>query len=474
MSQTTALSEITALSQKTALSETATPTNQASVLDEFVPVDAATSFVTDLINWAQVNLLSLDVGLQIGLIVSAIIPAALFGHLFRDFVHKNFADKLQISIINRLFNAIAVISGPIIVYITLTVINIGLASADQPTQWVGAAIALMNAWIIVRLVTLVIQSPFWSSFAFYVAWPIAALDAFGALGPIVAEMQALAIPLGTNDQGQPVDISLLDVVKTLVYFGLLFAGANFVSKIIQERIEQIEELNPAIKALFTKILNIVLPIIALLIAFHIVGFNITTLAVFSGAVGLGVGLGLQRSVANFVAGFTLLVDRSIKPGDVIEIEDQMGWVTAMQSRYVALLTRDGTELLIPNDRFMGEGVVNWSRSHDIVRLHAPFHVSYATEDLASVIALAIQTAAEVPRVLEEPVPDCNITGFGEGGIQLDLGFWIGDPKQGVGNVRGEVLLKLWQNLRASGIEIPRPQQEILVTNGQLELKPPAL
>jgi small-conductance mechanosensitive channel len=318
----------------------------------------------------------------------------------------------------------------------------------------------MNAWIVIRMVSLVIQSPFWSSFAFYVAWPIAALDAFGALGPVIEEMQALAIPLGTNDAGQKIDISLLDVVKTLVYFALLFSGAKLVSKLLEQKIEQIEELSPAVKALMGKIMNVILPIIALLIAFQIVGFNVTTLAVFSGAVGIGIGLGLQGIIANFLAGFTLLADRSIKPGDVIEIEGQMGWVTSMQSRYVALRTREGTELLVPNDRFMSEGVVNWSRSDRVVRIHAPFGVSYQTEDLEMVQQLAINAANAIERVVDEPAPMCNLMAIGHSSIEFDLRFWISDPEEGLTNVRSDVLMGIWQGLKDANIEVPFPQQDL--------------
>ncbi len=149
--------------------------------------------------------------------------------------------------------------------------------------------------------------------------------------------------------------------------------------------------------LIGKVLSVLLPTIAILIAFQIVGFNITALAVFSGALGLGVGLGLQNIVANFLAGFTLIADKSIKPGDTIEIDGTMGWVISLQARYVALRTRDGTELLIPNDRFMGEGVINWSRTDQVVRQHAPFGVSYKTRYLRAAQALAVETALSVSR-----------------------------------------------------------------------------
>jgi len=321
-------------------------------------------------------------------------------------------------------------------------------------------IALMNAWIIVRLITLVIQSPFWSRLAFYVAWPVAAMDAFGVLGPVIDQMQQLAIPLGSDEQGNPVQISLLDVLRTLFYFGILFWAANLLGRLAEQQLNQIEELSPALKALIGKILNVLLPVIALLIALQIVGFNLATLAVFSGAVGLGVGLGLQRTVANFVAGFTLIADRSIKPNDTIEIDGTMGWVTAMQARYVALRTRDGTEILIPNDRFMSEGVINWSRSDHVVRMHAPFGVSYDTDDLRAVQEMAIYAAQKVARVIETPPTVCNLVEFGDSSVNFDLCFWIRDPQAGISNVRSEVLLNVWDALHAAGVEIPFPQRDL--------------
>jgi len=198
------------------------------------------------------------------------------------------------------------------------------------------------------------------------------------------------------------------------------------------------------------------------IALQIVGFNLATLAVFSGAVGLGIGLGLQRIAANFIAGFTLIADKSIKPNDVIEIDGTFGWVTAMQARYVAIRTRDGTEMLIPNDRFMSEGVTNWSRSDRVVRLHAPFGVSYRTEDLHQVQALAIEAAQSVDRVMTQPTPVCNLMEFGDSSVNFDLRFWITDPQNGMANVRSQVLMGLWDRLKANGIEIPFPQRDLHV------------
>ncbi len=433
-----------------------------SVLDHVLPADEVTSALLALADWAETYLLNINVLIQVGLIVGALVPAIIFGPRLRRLIDGQLTSRARTPFLIRLSGALAELATPIALYLTLTVIRIGLGSAGQPMDWVAAAIALMNAWILVRVVTLVIRSRFWSRLAFYIAWPIAALDAFGMLGPVIEQMRDLAIPLGQGEGGHPIQFSLLDVIRTLFYFALLFWGATTLSRVLQQRLEKVEELSPSLKAMISKILNIALPLIALVIALQVAGFNLATLAVFSGAVGLGIGLGLQRIASNFIAGFTLIADRSIKPGDVIEIDNTFGWVTAMQARYVAIRTRDGTEILIPNDRFITEGVTNWSRSDKFVRLHAPFGVAYGTEDLRLVQKLAMEAAAATGRVVEAPAPVCNLVEYGDSSVNFDLRFWITDPQNGMANVRSEVLMGLWERLKENGIQIPFPQRDIHV------------
>ncbi|MCP5144574.1 MAG: mechanosensitive ion channel [Gammaproteobacteria bacterium] len=433
-----------------------------SLLSGLLSVDDIRTWIEPVVGWARQNLLSVDVGLQIGLVCGALVPALLIGPACRKYVNTLIARHDPQGIMLRLANACADLATPFALYLMLTAMRVALGSADYPINWIAATLSLLSAWIVVRVVTLVIQSRFWSRVALYIAWPVAALDAFGALGPVVEQMRALAIPIGENADGAPIDISLFDVVRTLFYFTILFWGASFIGRIVEQRIQLVEDLNPSLRALIVKILNVVLPVIALLIALQIVGFNLATLAVFSGAVGLGVGLGLQRIAANFIAGFTLIADRSIKPHDIIEIDGTFGWVTAMQARYVALRTRDGTEILIPNDRFMSEGVVNWSRTDREVRIHAPFGVSYKTRDLKLVQKLAIDAARSVERVLERPAPVCHLIAYGESSVDFDLRFWIDDPQNGKANVRSDVMLVLWDRLHENDIEIPFPQRDLHV------------
>lgn len=452
--------------------DAATPTSTTSALDDLFALDRWAARAEEALTWVETHLLVPQVGIQVALVIAALVPGALFGPRLGKLIHALGDAHAKSPLLKRAARVFAVLATPIALYLSLSIFKIILASIGNPTSWIDGAISLLSAWIVIRMITLIIRSPFWSRVAFYVIWPIAVLDAFNLLNNVIVQLQSLAIPLGKDDSGKPVAITLFDVLRTLVYFAVLFWGANTIGRFLETRIEKIDELTPSLRALLVKLMRVVLPITALLVALQIVGFNLATLAIFSGAVGLGIGLGLQGVVANFVAGFTLIADRSIKPFDIIQIKDTFGWVTEMQARYVALRTRDGTEHLIPNSTFMSEGVVNWSRSDRLIRLHAPFSVSYNTKDLRAVQALAIDAAKAVPRVVGTPSPVCNITAFGDNAVEFDLRFWIQDPVNGTANVRSDVYLNIWDALKAHGIEIPFPQRDLHIKSWQADAAPP--
>jgi small-conductance mechanosensitive channel len=185
------------------------------------------------------------------------------------------------------------------------------------------------------------------------------------------------------------------------------------------------------------------------------GIDLSVLAVFTGAVGVGLGFGLQKIVSNLVSGIILLADKSIKPGDVISIDDRYGWVTTMGARYTAVDTRDGREYLIPNEDFVTQRVVNWSYSSNLIRLEVPFGASYSN-DPRKVQEVAVAAALAVPRVLKHPAPICHLLAFGATSLEFRLSFWINDPGAGITAVRSNVLLALWDTLEREGIGIPKP------------------
>jgi small-conductance mechanosensitive channel len=431
-----------------------------SALADLFALDAFEERLRAAGDWLSAQMLTVDTALQGVILLAALAPAALFGPQLKKLFTRDMAARLPAGPARRAAGALAVIATPIALYLILQLAAFALRLLERPSAILEGAVSLLTAWIVIRLVTLTIRSPLWSKVAFYIAWPIAALDAFGVLDDALAQLDAFAIPIGKDASGAPINYSAFDFLRTLFVFGALFWIASLVNRFVKNRLAAVEELTTAFKALLFKILDVLTPVAALLIALQVVGFPFATLAVFGGAVGLGIGLGLQRTVSNFFAGFTLIADKSIKPGDVIEIGNTFGWVTEMTARYVSVRTRDGTEHLVPNDTFLQNGVVNWSHSDRAVRLHAAFSVAYSTKDLRAVKALAEETARSTERVLAAPAPVCNLTAFGDSAIEFDLRFWINDPASGISNVKSAVMLNLWDALRARGVEIPYPHLDV--------------
>lgn len=444
------------------------PLPEESVIEE--SVDTLRDRALEFWDSAQSQMLTLGVAIEGAILLAAILPAAFFGPRLRKLIQSQIAPRAPYGILRRAANAFAHIATPIALYLVLQAAVVALQTTGGSIRLISAGVSLLTAWIVIRLVTLVIRSPFWSRAAFYVAWPIAALDAFGVLDDVIRQLDAFSFPIGEGENGARESFSALDLFRTLAVFGVLFWGARFLNHLITGRINAIDELTVSFKALLSKILDVLLPIVALVAALQIVGFPFGTLAIFGGAVGLGIGLGMQRTVSNFFAGFTLIADKSIKPGDVIEIEGTYGWVTEMNARYVTLRTRDGTAYLVPNDKFIEEGVVNWSHDDRVVRLHAPFGISYGTKDLRGLARRCEETALTVDRVLKSPSPRCNLMEFGDSSINFDLRFWINDPSNGSANVRSDVMMAIWDLLHEMEIEVPFPQRDLHIKSAPEGMK----
>jgi small-conductance mechanosensitive channel len=258
-----------------------------------------------------------------------------------------------------------------------------------------------------------------------------------------------------------VRISLLIVIKAVLVIAVLLWAALGLAGLIGARIRQATGLSPSVQALTGNLLKIALISLALVIGLNTVGIDLTGLAVFSGAVGVGLGFGLQKIVSNFVSGIILLLEQSIKPGDVIEVGHTYGSVTSLGARYASVHGRDGKAYLIPNETLITNQVVNWSYSSSLLRLDLMFAVP-TDADLHEVREFAVNAARQVKRVVGTPAPVCHITEFGDNAIQLMLRFWIEDPANGVKNVKGDVYLALWDAMRAHGVSLPNPQREIRI------------
>jgi small-conductance mechanosensitive channel len=293
----------------------------------------------------------------------------------------------------------------------------------------------------------------WARLLSVTAWLIAALHILNLLIPVINLLDQLAIDLGG------VRISMLLLIKGVIVFAVLLKLASTGSSLLEKRILSFEELTPSVQVLLSKALKITLLAVAVIVALSSLGINLSAFAFIGGAIGVGVGFGLQKVVSNLVSGVILLLDRSIKPGDVIAIGSTYGRIQSLGARYVSVTTRDRTEYLIPNEDLITTQVINWSFSDKLVRLKIIVGVSYDS-DIHEVMRLMVESAAKITRVLTSPKPVCQLKNFGDNSIDMELRIWISDPENGISNVSSAVRVAIWDLFKANGIEIPFPQRDV--------------
>jgi len=320
---------------------------------------------------------------------------------------------------------------------------------------VSIAASLTAAWIVLRASMALLHDMAIARLVAGIAWIIAALDITGLLTPTEAALDSIALTSGA------LHISLLIIIKAVLIIAVLLWAALGLARLIGARLRYLTGLSPSVQALTSNLLKIALISLALVIGLNAVGIDLTALAVFSGAVGVGLGFGLQKIVSNFVSGIILLVEQSIKPGDVIEVGHTYGCVSSLGARYASVHGRDGKEYLIPNETLITNQVTNWSSGNPLLRLDIAFAVALRC-DLHEVRRLAVEAAARTKRVVETPAPVCHIAEFGDEAVNLLLRLWIEDPANGIRNVKGEVYLALWEMFREHGIELPNPARDIVI------------
>ena len=287
------------------------------------------------------------------------------------------------------------------------------------------------------------------------------------MGDILAQLDRLAFAVGDWR------ISAFDVLFAAVAVLLVLGFAVVATRLMRSALRRLTGLDSTQRVLAEKIAQIVIWVTTFFIGIDLLGIDLTALAVFSGAFGLAIGFGLQKTFGNLISGIILLLDKSIKPGDVIAVADQSGNQTFGQIRKIGIraisvVTRDEREYLIPNENLMINQVENWSYSSKNVRIQIPVGVSYNT-DMKLAEKLMLEAAAEAKRVLETPPPTVWWGGYGDNSVDFTIHCWISDPEQGVGNVRSEVLKNLWWLFKENGVEIPYPQRDInLRDNAQMQ------
>jgi small-conductance mechanosensitive channel len=365
----------------------------------------------------------------------------------------------------RLFMRVLVRNTPTAVFALLMIVARGIMLAStwpSRSYLLEISAKLAIAWLIIRLVTSLIRNEFVVRVVSLAAWLVAALSIIGQLDPTIDALDSIAIVLGG------LRLTPLLLIKLGVLLALALWLTNIASNFLEVRITQSHDLTPSIQVLLVKMMRLALIILAITIVMSAVGINLSALAIFSGAVGVGIGFGLQKIVANFISGVILLADKSVKPGDLVTIGDSSGRISAMNTRYISVAAGDGREFLIPNEDLITQKVVNWTYTDKNTLLKVNFSTNYDA-DPRLVCRLAIEAAEASPRATKGKPPNCIITEFAEAGMKFTLTFWIADP-DGMDRVKSDVMLSLWDAFKHDDIRVPYPVREIRIRGGALPVE----
>jgi small-conductance mechanosensitive channel len=325
---------------------------------------------------------------------------------------------------------------------------------------ISAKLAL--AWLVIRLVTSVIRNEFVVRLVSITAWLVAALSIVGQLDPTLDALDSVAVVFGG------MRLTPLLLIKLAVLLSVALWLTNIASNFAETQITRSGDLTPSIQVLLVKIVRLALMVLAVTMTLSAVGIDLSALAIFSGAAGVGIGFGLQKIVANFISGIILLVDKSVKPGDLVTIGDSSGRISAMKTRYISVAAGDGREFLIPNEDLVTQKVTNWTYTDKNTLVKVNFGTNYDAEPRL-VCRLAAEVAAAAPRATKGKTPNCILTEFAEAGMKFSLTFWIADP-DGMDNVKSDVMLSLWDVFKREGIRVPYPVREIRIRGGALPVE----
>lgn len=415
--------------------------------------------------------LSTGIGLtQLLALVLIIVAAVALGRWLRQSEAMQRIGN-QIGFRYRLLEALYIIA-PHLLALVLTAAIAGFLHAWQLSPaLLDTSISLIGLLLLVRLavyafrVSAGTRAPIkgWGNTISLLIWIALSLHVLGWFEPVVEALDSAGIQAGAAR------ISIWSVMKVLFTVSLFVLGAVWIARWIERRLMSISGVAISMRIGLSKFIQAGLIGLSILLGLNAAGLDLTTLNVLTGAIGIGLGFGLQAIASNFVSGFVLLMDRSIKPGDVISFSgttgtttENFGWVQELRGRYVVVRDRDGVETLVPNQHLITNPVINWSYTDPRVRLKLPVRVSYDC-DPEQALAVLIQAACDHRRILRDPGPVSRLMGFGNDGFDLELRFWIADPQEGVNNVRSDVNRSIWRLFQQHDIRIPVTQHEVRLT-----------
>lgn len=395
--------------------------------------------------------------LQLAIVVTALLVAWGVNGILRAQVMRNAPDhwKLGIGGVNRVLF-------PLTTYLMVLIGEFALASWHHTSILVLSS-KLLLAMALIRLIVYAVRyitEPGGMLKAFEntisgTIWVLLALHLSGVLPEILNALQSVRFNIGKNP------VNLLLVVQAILTVLITIFIALWLSRLFENKLMRLQDINMNLRVVFSKLLRIFLLFIAVLIALSAVGLDITMLSVFGGALGVGLGFGLQRIASNYVSGFIILLDKSMQIGDVVTIDNHYGVVSDLRTRYLVLRKLDGTQVIIPNENLITNPVINHSFTDHRGRIQMPVQISYDSV-LETAMKLILEIAVAHPRILDDPAPTVHVKGFGESGIDLMLTFWIPDPEEGSAILQSELYVEIWQVFNANHISIPYPQREIRI------------
>lgn len=401
---------------------------------------------------------------QVSVIALGLLLAWSVNGILRTYVMRRAAERWKVGIggINRVLFPL---SSLIFVYCGYL-----LLSHWQDVSLLKLAMTLLLAMAVIRLVVYALRYIFnpggWvrtmEGTVAGVVWLVLALHLIGVLPDILAALDGVRFTVGKGE------LTLLLLLQAMLIILVTLFGALWISRLIENRLMGAEQINMNVRVVLSKLVRIFFSLIAVLFALSAVGLDITLLSVFGGALGVGLGFGLQKIASNYASGFILLLDDSIHIGDIVTVDTHYGVVSELRSRYTVLRKLDNTEVIIPNETLISNVMINHSMTDRKVRVQLSLQVSYQT-DLELAMQLMLEAASTQERVLRDPAPNALLRAFGDSGIDLMMNVWISDPENGTASLQSEIYLDIWRAFKKHNVSIPYPQREIRILNNQ----PPA-
>jgi len=383
-----------------------------------------TEIKSDLLAWFQGEIWTIDFGVQFVMVALAFVLGYLAKNILKPRLNEQI-NKLSapFRLSEMLYNCLKLVFPLLTIAFLLIQVQIATTIAPEISTKIAIAfVKLLVAWMFIRVIAQFIENKFARNVIVFSVVTLLALSIFGVLEQTMTTLDAIGFSLGESR------LSLLIVLKGLFIIFILLYSAMASSNLFEKKISQTRSLPPSSRLLISKIVKVTLIVAALLIGLTSAGIDLSLFAVFSGAVGLGIGFGLQKVISNLFSGMLLLMDQSIKPGDIIEMDGTFGWVNHMGARYTELVTRDNKSYLVPNEEFITQQVINWSHGNTLVRVETEFGVHYDS-DPYEVRRLAIEAAGKPERVVDSPSPVCHLIEFGDSSLNFVLRYWIKDAEK---------------------------------------------